>query len=98
MATGQVTTDRGPLSTSSRTSIGSQPRETSMRLSAGPVGLIAGSARGGRENITGRPDAPGASQAIESWKQQSSSAAGGGLTAGIGADAAKNRTRRRQRA
>lgn len=42
----------------------------------------------------GALDAPGASQAIESCKQQSSSAAGGGLTAGIGH---RQPRRRRQR-
>jgi hypothetical protein len=44
----------------------------------------AGSAQGDREHSTGEFDAPGASQATESCKQQSSSAAAGTLAAAPG--------------
>ena len=48
------------------------------------VSECAGSAQDGREHATVALYSAKASQAIESCKQQSSSAAGGGLTAGIG--------------
>jgi hypothetical protein len=57
---------------------------TGIRAPAPAVSLCAASAQSGREHSPGTSMRPALARRIESCKQQSSSAAGGGLTAGIG--------------
>jgi hypothetical protein len=80
----------GPSTARTRSCFG-QP--TGISREAREVLLSAGSAQGDREHSTGELDAPGASQATESCKQQSSSGAAGALAAGIGQRQPRERRR-----